>query len=389
GPYQAIIVALTFGFVFWGAPYLANAVSATSGFRVVQQMAHLRALSASLERGRDEVATLGAAPTVLAMLDSVAAEIEESEIAAARSGALFAAVIGGVWVAVIMIVILSAHLQGADPATLVASVLASLALGEQVQARSEVGARLQERLHARARVASLLSEIPRHVASAASNGSPVVEVGEFAVLGDSGRPLRAGVSFVANAGEIAVLAGRSGAGKSTLLRTLLGQRTSHAGIVRIGGTAAEHRADLAELIAYAPQNVALLPGTVRENLELGAPAANDARMWEALRRAHVDNVVAHAGGLDAAINALGEGFSGGEARRIGLARAFISGRPLLLLDEPSEGLDAATEANVMRSIRAYIDEAPGRLAIVVTHRPALRTIANVWVDLDHGAASAA
>ena len=389
GPYQAIIVALAFAFVFWGAPYLANAAGAASSLRVVQQRARLRELSVSLERGRDEVRTLVAAPTVLAMLDSVAAEIEESEIVIARSGALFAALIGAVWIAVIMMVILSAHLQGADPAALVASVLASLALGEQVQARSEVGARLQERSHAGARVASILSEIPRRVASAAPPRPPVVEVREFAVIGDCGRPLRAGVSFAANAGEIAVLAGRSGAGKSTLLRTLLGQRTLHAGVVRIGGAEADHRADLAQLIAYAPQNVALLPGTVRENLELSAPDADDARMWEALRRAYVDTVVAHAGGLDAVVSALGEGFSGGEARRIGLARAFISGRPLLLLDEPSEGLDAATEADVMRSIRAYIDEAPGRLAIVVTHRPALKTIADVWVDLDDGAAATA
>ncbi|MCC6789963.1 MAG: ATP-binding cassette domain-containing protein [Hyphomonadaceae bacterium] len=389
GPYQAIIVALAFAFVFWGAPYLANAAGAASSLRVVQQRARLRELSVSLERGRDEVRTLVAAPTVLAMLDSVAAEIEESEIVIARSGALFAALIGAVWIAVIMMVILSAHLQGADPAALVASVLASLALGEQVQARSEVGARLQERSHAGARVASILSEIPRRVASAAPPRPPVVEVREFAVIGDCGRPLRAGVSFAANAGEIAVLAGRSGAGKSTLLRTLLGQRTLHAGVVRIGGAEADHRADLAQLIAYAPQNVALLPGTVRENLELSAPDADDARMWEALRRAYVDTVVAHAGGLDAVVSALGEGFSGGEARRIGLARAFISGRPLLLLDEPSEGLDAATEADVMRSIRAYIDEAPGRLAIVVTHRPAFKTISNVWVDLDDGAAATA
>lgn len=389
GPYQAIIVALAFAFVFWGAPYLANAVNATSGLRVVQQRARLRELSVSLERGRDEVRTLGAAPAVLAMIASVAAEIEECEIAIARSGSLFAALIGAVWIAVIMMVVLSAHLQGADPAALVASVLASLALGEQVQTRSEVGARLQERSHAGARVASLLSEISRRVASAASTGSPVVEVREFAVMGDSGRPMRAGVSFVANAGEIAVLTGKSGAGKSTLLRTLLGHRTPHAGVVRVGGAEADHRADSAQLIAYAPQNITLLPGTVRQNLELGAPDADDARMWEALRRAHVEAVVAHAGGLDAVISALGEGFSGGEARRIGFARAFISGRPLLLLDEPSEGLDAATEANVMRSIRAYIDEAPGRLAIVVTHRPALKTIANVWVDLDDGAAATA
>jgi ABC-type transport system involved in cytochrome bd biosynthesis fused ATPase/permease subunit len=140
------------------------------------------------------------------------------------------------------------------------------------------------------------------------------------------------------------------------------------------------------LIAYAPQAAHLLSGTVRENLQLGAPAADDASMWQALRRANIDLAVERAGGLDVEISALGEGFSGGEARRLSLARAFVSARPVLLLDEPSEGLDAASEALVAGAIRSYVDERPERLAIVVTHRQALKGIGDLCVDLDAGAA---
>jgi ABC-type transport system involved in cytochrome bd biosynthesis fused ATPase/permease subunit len=107
-------------------------------------------------------------------------------------------------------------------------------------------------------------------------------------------------------------------------------------------------------------------------------------MWGALREAGLDEVIALAGGLDAEISVLGEGFSGGEARRLALARAFISERPMLLLDEPSEGLDAEAEARIASAIRDYVDARPGRLAVVVTHRAALGRIGDTCVDLDAG-----
>lgn len=179
-----------------------------------------------------------------------------------------------------------------------------------------------------------------------------------------------------------MITGRSGAGKSTLLRVLLGQNAPYAGKIDIGGVAPEARSDLAALIAYVPQAPILLAGTVRENLQLGAPNVGEAAMWRALQRADIGEVVEKAGGLDAEINAWGEGFSGGEARRLALARAFVSERPLLLLDEPSEGLDAAAEVIIAQAVRAYVRERPGRLAIVVTHRQALQGIADTCVDLD-------
>lgn len=386
GVVEAMSVTLAFAAAFWGAPALANRLMSAVWGDVVSQRGRLRAMSAALEKGGAEVRTLGAAPVVLAMMEACGRDIEATERAMARAGAIVAALTGVLWIAALLLVILSAHAQGADAAALTASVLASVALSEQTLAQADIGARKQERAQARARVDEILAEEGATALCEQPKPPWGVTVRDFAALGDNGRPLRAGLSFSAHPGEIVVITGRSGAGKSTLLRVLLGQRAPHAGDVRLGGQLPQARADLAMLIAYAPQAAYLLSGTVRENLQLGAPAADDASMWQALRRANIDLAVERAGGLDVEISALGEGFSGGEARRLSLARAFVSSRPVLLLDEPSEGLDAASEALVAGAIRSYVDERPERLAIVVTHRQALKGIGDLCVDLDAGAA---
>ncbi|MGE0829473.1 MAG: ATP-binding cassette domain-containing protein, partial [Hyphomonadaceae bacterium] len=186
-------------------------------------------------------------------------------------------------------------------------------------------------------------------------------------------------------GEIGVLIGRSGAGKSTLLTLLLGQKAPHHGRVLIGGRVPGQRNDLARLIAYAPQSIDLLGGGVRENLSLAAPGASEEAMWAALRLAQIDEAVMRAGGLAAGISAFGDGFSAGESRRLALARAFLSERRILLLDEPTEGLDAETERRVIAAIKAYVAVGGGRLALIVSHRAEIKAIAQIVTDLDSAA----
>ena len=172
-------------------------------------------------------------------------------------------------------------------------------------------------------------------------------------------------------GVVAAVTGPSGCGKTTLLETLLALRPAEPGRISLGGV------DLAALppetarrcFAHAPQDAALLAGTVRENLHLACPEATEAALWEALRDAALaERVAALPGGLDAWIGENGARLSGGERRRLVLARALLRPASWLLLDEPTEGLDAATERRVLEGLRDRLART-GQGALIVTHRP--------------------
>ena len=165
------------------------------------------------------------------------------------------------------------------------------------------------------------------------------------------------------------LFGASGAGKTTLVERLIGLRTAPEGEARLGCI---DIADLAPdarraLFAYAAQDVRLIEGTIRQNLILAGPA-DEAAMWRALDDAALaQRVRADPLGLDAPVGVNGERLSGGERRRLGLARAYLRDAPWLMLDEPTEGLDAATEAQVLAALTRRLSER-GQGLILVSHR---------------------
>lgn len=173
-------------------------------------------------------------------------------------------------------------------------------------------------------------------------------------------------------GGIIGLVGPSGSGKTRLLESLLALRPVTPGHFALGGR------DLAGLapetirasFSALPQDAALLAGTLRDNLRLAAPEADDATLRQALHDAGLAEVVAALPqGLDSWLGEDGARLSGGERRRLALARAYLRPAPWLLLDEPTESLDAATEALVLDRLRARLGRT-GQGALIVTHRPA-------------------
>ena len=121
--------------------------------------------------------------------------------------------------------------------------------------------------------------------------------------------------------------------------------------------------------AYAAQDVRLLNGTVRDNLLLAGPGSDDT-LWRVLEDAALaERIRAEPLGLDMPVGANGERLSGGERRRLGLARAYLRAAPWLVLDEPTEGLDAATEAQVLKALERRLVENKQGL-ILVSHRTA-------------------
>uniref|UniRef100_A0A0N4YZX8 ABC transporter domain-containing protein n=1 Tax=Parastrongyloides trichosuri TaxID=131310 RepID=A0A0N4YZX8_PARTI len=175
------------------------------------------------------------------------------------------------------------------------------------------------------------------------------------------------------------IAGPSGAGKTTLIERLMSLRPASPGEILHGevDAAALDAETLRPLFAYAPQQAVLLTGSVRENLRLAAPTADDDQLWAVLEDAGLaDRIRAAPGGLDASVGENGARLSGGERRRLGLARAYLRPAPWLVLDEPTEGLDAATEAQVLERLAARLHHS-GQGLIVVSHRPAPLALCDV------------
>jgi ATP-binding cassette subfamily C protein CydCD len=197
---------------------------------------------------------------------------------------------------------------------------------------------------------------------------PTPEGERYQALGD--------VSFDVPAGQFVSIVGPSGCGKSTLLSALLGLLSPDAGSIRVG------EVELAELdpdawrarLAWVPQRSHLFHASIADNVRLGRRDASSEEVWAAIADAGLADAVANLpAGLDTILGDRGAGLSAGERQRLALARAFLRDAPLLLLDEPTAGLDGHTEQEIVRSIRRL---AHGRTVVLVAHRPALVAMAD-------------
>lgn len=169
-------------------------------------------------------------------------------------------------------------------------------------------------------------------------------------------------------GEMVALTGPTGSGKSSLLHLVVGLAPIAAGCIRLDGTVVEPGAANAR-IGWAGQHVMLLPGTLADNLALARPDAGRDAIRAAAERAGLGPLIAaRPEGLDTPIDPRGAGLSGGERRRIGIARALLADRPLLLFDEPTADLDAQTAGAI---IALLADLARDHAVLAATHDPAL------------------
>ena len=175
-----------------------------------------------------------------------------------------------------------------------------------------------------------------------------------------------------------LITGPSGSGKTSLLRALIGQVPVETGGLRVGGQAAAPAA-LAPHCGWAGQRPLLLPGTLRANLLLDRWASEESEALALLDTLGLTPLLAaRGGGIDWTLDDRGSGLSGGERRRIGLARAILAPRPILLLDEPTADLDAATAQAIVALLRRTAET---RLLVVATHDPLLAAIADTEVLL--------
>ncbi len=330
---------------------LAGRLTAAPGAARQVRMGVLKDAATAVAAAGPELRCYGLENWAVETLDHHGRALAETQVAAARAQAAiqFAqSVVVGLGVATVVVL--------AAPSTLPLAALAGLAALVTLEAVAG---------------AAKAFELDGAVAEAGRRLEPLLTA---VAVASGGRPDTPPTLELAGArlapGDRILLAGPSGAGKTILIEQLLGLRDAGPDGPRIAGQtpSALGPAFTRACFAWAPQDAALLAGTVRENLRLGAPDADDDALWTALRDAALDQKVRElSDGLDSWIGENGARLSGGERRRLSLARALLRPAPWLLLDEPSEGLDAWTEALVLKRLARRLDQT-GQGLVLVSHR---------------------
>ena len=344
----ALVILLAAGAAILIARALAKRFSTPARAAVQAKVGALKDTTAALVAASAELRAYGLDAWAGETLNAKAAELDAARLAAARAQGLIlmsqAAILGAAFAAAVA----SAAPAGAPLAALagLAAAMSVDALAGLAHAFDQDGAARE----ARERLDAILQHQPQPVAAKPETAPSLTILGQHL-----------------NPGERLAVVGPSGCGKTTAIETLLGLR---------GETALPR-----SIFSWLPQDAGLIAGTVRDNLRLAAPKATDAQLWEVLEAAALaDRIRAAPKGLAAYLGDDGERLSGGERRRLALARAYLRDAPWLLLDEPTEGLDAATEALVVERLQERLDRT-GQGLVLVSHRAAPAAVCERRVEM--------
>jgi ATP-binding cassette, subfamily B, bacterial len=192
------------------------------------------------------------------------------------------------------------------------------------------------------------------------------------------------VSFEVGAGQMVALVGSSGAGKSTMAQLLARLYDVDDGTVRLGGVDVRELsfADLRRAVGMVTQDGHLFHESVRENLLLAGPTATEGDLWDALRRARLDGLIASLpDGLDTVVGERGYRLSGGERQRLTIARLLLAHPRVVILDEATAHLDSTSEAAVQAALGEALE---GRTAVVIAHRLSTIRAADLILVIEDG-----
>ena len=373
-------------------PVLAALAGRRGGGRQASARAELTVELVELLRGAPELVVLGAERAALERIAALDAELTrlargEAVLAGVIEG--LAAAIVGLTVAGVLAVCAAATAAGALDRVMVATLaLLALASFEGVAPLPAAALRLRATLESGRRVLTLAGRGP----AVADPGTPAaLPAGDDIALEEVGFAYGEGESWdlrdlnlVMPHGCRIALVGRSGAGKSTIAALLARFLDPTAGRVALGEVDLRdlRQHDVRSRITLDAQDAYLFSTTIRENVRLARPAAGDDQIERALARARIwDWVRSLPAGLDTMVGEEGASVSGGERRRIALARTFLAGAPVIVLDEPTSHLDPGTA-------EALIDDAlsgaEGRSILLITHRPEGLDLVDQIVTLRRG-----
>jgi len=191
-------------------------------------------------------------------------------------------------------------------------------------------------------------------------------------------------TFTINHGDKLGIIGKIGSGKSTIEKLILGLFEPTEGTILIDGIDISQidPSDLRRNISYVPQDVTLFRGTVKENIVIQAPYANDAAVIKAAYISQTEDFVnLHPKGFDMEVGERGDGLSGGQRQSIAVARAFLVDNPLIIMDEPSNSMDNTTELKLLNSLKVALAD---KTTILVTHKSTLLALVDRLLVIDQG-----
>lgn len=367
----AAVLALALATAVW-IPSLAGARSRRADALAAAEREAARGRVADVLACREELAVLGRLEfEAAAALDrALRADRARDALEAPYRGLASLISAGGAVAAAIVL------WRASEPATAAAAALAALAafdaaasLVRAAHAASRAKA-AAERVESRLIAPEAPPQPPLQPAAAATEPLDVLPIRAVGLEARAGDGPRAAADFVIEAGRLLQITGPSGAGKTTLLETLARLRAPAGGALTYAGRPAETLRTAAVLsrLAVAPQFPVFLPGALREQLTLGRPDAGDVEIRSALEAVRIDAAVfARPEGLDLTGDSAST-FSGGEARRLGLARALLADPQVLLLDEPFAGLEPDLAAEVAAALARWALDGD-RALVTVEHAP--------------------
>lgn len=356
-------------------PWLFQRLGQRPGRAVQEKRRQCRIRLLDYLQGQAELAVFGAAPRVREQFATAESEWLAAQRTMADLGAFAQAlnllVAGGLLLATLALALDGVGAARPPGPLLALMVFLALACFELLLPLAAAFAHLPGCVQAAERLDEILApggEIAFPAASpAAANGALRLSGLHFAYQPE--QPVLRGLDLDLPAGSKIALLGSTGSGKSSLLGLITREWEPDAGSIELAGRplASYAEAELRRAMSVLSQRVHLFAGSLRDNLALALPPdtpPDDARLAEVLRTVGLDALLAGEG-LDAWIGDGGRRLSGGEQRRIGVARVLLRDAPLLLLDEPGEGLDRQTEREI---IALLLNAAAGKTLLMITHR---------------------
>ncbi|WP_034941197.1 heme ABC transporter ATP-binding protein/permease CydC [Erwinia mallotivora] len=355
-------------------PPLFYQLGSPAGHALTRLRAQYRAQLTDWLLSQNELKLYGAATRFREELKTTEAQWQDAQRSQASLGGLSQALLLTIMgFTVVLILWLSAGGVGSEtqPGALIALfVFCTLAAFEALAPVGSAFLHLGQVIASARRVTEIINQQPAVIFTGGQQSisdRAQLQLAKVSFTWPGGRKALDGFSLDIAAGEHIALLGGSGCGKSTLLQLLTRAWDADSGEILLNGLPLKNwdEATLRGMTSVVTQRVHLFNGTLRENLLVASPDSNDQQLTAVLHQVGLQGLLHDSQGLNGWLGEGGRQLSGGELRRLGLARALLHGGTLLLLDEPTEGLDAETEQQILMLLRQV---ARNRTMVMVTHR---------------------